>query len=62
MKLTGNRCQCPACGEYFGSVYAFDAHRRGDHAVSRWCDTSGMVRSKRGYFVSSAKPRRAFQK
>ena len=30
-KLTGNRCQCPACGEYFGSVRGFDRHRVGEY-------------------------------
>jgi hypothetical protein len=30
--LTGSRCQCPACGEYFASVAAFDRHRVGAFA------------------------------
>jgi hypothetical protein len=30
--LTGSRCQCPACGEYFASVTVFDRHRVGDFA------------------------------
>jgi len=29
MKLTGSRCQCRACGEYFNSTSAFDKHRFG---------------------------------
>ncbi len=32
MKLTGRRCQCAACGEYFNTVFAFDKHRTGSHA------------------------------
>lgn len=26
-RLTGSRCLCRRCGEYFNSVYAFDRHR-----------------------------------
>lgn len=28
-KLTGCRCQCPTCGEFFGNVRGFDRHRIG---------------------------------
>lgn len=28
MKLTGSRCRCRACGEYFNSTKAFDRHRK----------------------------------
>ncbi len=28
-RLTGNRCRCSACGEYFNSVSTFDRHRHG---------------------------------
>jgi|GEM_PF-1646855 len=31
-RLTGNRCQCPTCGEYFNGVQPFDKHRTGDYA------------------------------
>ncbi|WP_233867197.1 hypothetical protein [Paraburkholderia adhaesiva] len=27
--LTGDRNQCPTCGAFFNSTYAFDAHRTG---------------------------------
>lgn len=27
--LTGNRCLCRACGNYFSTVRNFDSHRRG---------------------------------
>lgn len=39
--LTGNRCLCRACGEYFSTVGNFDRHRR-----NRECqppDTVGLV-------------------
>ena len=32
LRLTGSRCQCPACGEYFNSTSTFDRHRVGDFA------------------------------
>lgn len=31
-RLTGNRTQCTACGEYFSSTRSFDRHRVGDFA------------------------------
>ena len=30
--LTGSRCMCPQCGEYFSSVATFDRHRVGGFA------------------------------
>lgn len=27
--LSGNRCQCPACGDWFNSTSTFDRHRVG---------------------------------
>ena len=36
-KLTGKRCQCPGCGEYFSTVSNFDRHRKGKHGVDRHC-------------------------
>jgi len=37
VELKGNRCQCPACGEYFSRPRAFDRHRVGDHAkLDEW--------------------------
>ena len=30
-KLTGNRCQCPTCGDYFNGVQPFDKHRVGQY-------------------------------
>jgi hypothetical protein len=28
-RLTGSRCRCPTCGEYFNSTSVFDRHRVG---------------------------------
>lgn len=32
LRLTGNRCQCTACGLPFSSVREFDRHRTGSYA------------------------------
>jgi hypothetical protein len=59
-KLTGNRCQCPTCGEYFTSARAFDRHRTGSYAkpgqpYTRRCmtvaemDAAGFERNARGF-------------
>lgn len=62
MKLTGDRCQCPACDEYFNSTAAFDKHRRGEHGVNRHCLTPetmlerGMSKNKTGFWITSAMP------
>lgn len=68
--LNGCRCQCAACGQYFGSERAFDRHRVGDYAApGRWQGTrrclsvfdmlaDGWVRSGRG-FLLTPDPRRA---
>jgi len=59
MKLTGSRCQCRACGEYFNSAFAFDKHRIGEHGKTRRCMTSnemsgkGMERNQALFWVSS---------
>lgn len=56
--LTGQRNQCPGCGEYFRSNYAFDMHRTGKHGVDRRCRTKeemlakGMGVNHFGYWVS----------
>lgn len=46
-----NYCQCSACGEYFRSPAAFDAHRKGP-ATDRHCDASGLVKNAAGYWVT----------
>lgn len=35
LPLGTNFCKCPACGEYFGGVQAFDDHRVGPAADRR---------------------------
>lgn len=68
--LRGCRCQCTACGEYFGSERAFDRHRVGGYAeLGQWQGTrrclalpdllaDGWQRSARG-FLLQPDPRRA---
>jgi len=45
-KLTGMRCRCSGCGEYFNSVSVFDQHRTGD-ATMRRCLTVDDMMAKR---------------
>lgn len=60
MKLSGNRCQCPTCGQFFNSVSVFDRHRVGsfdDPANPRRCLTTrqmlakGFAQNGKGYWV-----------
>ena len=55
MKLTGNRCRCAACGEYFNSVAAFDMHRAGRPDGRRCEEPSGigMAKNNAGFWVTS---------
>lgn len=63
-KLTGNRCQCTACGEFFSSPRSFDRHRIGDYAKRRECIpaaqllTNGWTRTSRG-FMQEPRAKRA---
>lgn len=63
-KLTGCRCQCVACGQYFGNVRGFDRHQVGEHHARRRClgvdemIRSGWARDGRG-FLLTPDPRRA---
>jgi hypothetical protein len=52
-KLTGNRCQCTACGEYFNGLTGFDCHRIGEHGVDHRCMTVAEMTGK-GWCKSSA--------
>jgi hypothetical protein len=55
--LTGCRCQCVACGDYFGNVVGFDRHRVGDFGAGRRCLTAGelvsrrWIRNERGFWL-----------
>lgn len=58
MKLTGDRNQCPTCGEYFNSTFAFDKHRTGKHGLDRHCLkieqmlALGMEKNNAGFWIS----------
>jgi hypothetical protein len=62
--LRGDHSQCPGCGEYFNSTYAFDKHRTGRYApMQRRClsldemRALGMVISATGWWLSMASKR-----
>jgi hypothetical protein len=46
MTLTGNRCQCAACGRYFSRTSVFDKHRTGDFGKDRRCMTDDEMQQK----------------
>lgn len=60
-KLTGNRCQCTACGKYFNGAQPFDKHRVGEYGVNRHCLTvaemgrCGWKRNVAGFWCERAK-------
>lgn len=60
--LTGQRNQCPTCGELFKSNAAFDKHRTGRFGIDRRCRTvsemesKGMSRNAKGYWITAANP------
>lgn len=57
-KLTGNRCRCAACGEFFNSVSVFEAHRVGAHGPTRRClsvdemRALGWLMNPAGFWIS----------
>lgn len=61
MRLTGDRCQCSACGLFFNSTAAFDKHRDGP-MIQRRClsdvemRAKGMAVNARGFWVSALNP------
>jgi hypothetical protein len=64
MKLTGDRNQCPGCGQYFNSSHAFDKHRAGQHKDNgRYCldrvemVKAGMVLGSDGFWRGSEMPK-----
>ncbi len=65
LKLTGNRCRCPACGEHFNGTAGFDFHRVGEHGVNRRCLTvaemtaKGYGRNTAGFWVTDSHAQRA---
>lgn len=63
--LTGSRCQCTVCWDYFGSERGFDRHRVGEvGSPNRRCLTAselaaaGWDRDARGFWLQPD-PRRA---
>lgn len=58
-RLTGDRNQCPTCGEFFNSTTAFDAHRTGPFGgangrpARRRCLSADEMRAK-GMTVNTA--------
>lgn len=47
--LSGDRNQCPSCGEFFNSTLAFESHRTGAHgAVNSVRNSSGIPRERHG--------------
>ncbi len=70
MRLTGNRCRCSACGEYFNSVWTFDGHRVGnwqDRGANRRClsvsemQARGWLRNDAGFWISGKRPMSAMR-
>jgi hypothetical protein len=68
VKLSGDRNECPGCGELFNSTRAFDVHRIGKFGKpvpegGRRCSTvaemmqSGMAKNAAGFWVTSANPK-----
>lgn len=62
-KLTGDRCKCSACGEYFNSTKAFDKHRRGKYMPNeRRClskeemEIKKMSLSEKGFWITDKMP------
>lgn len=60
--LRGDHNQCPSCGEFFNSTYAFEKHRIGKHGVDRRCMTTeemiaaGMSLSKDDFWITGKMP------
>ena len=52
-KLTGRRCQCCGCGEYFNGERGFDRHRVGVHGVNRRCLSIAEM-TARGWYRNAA--------
>src|SRR6185437_5697649 len=52
-KLTGRRCQCCGCGEYFNGERGFDRHRVGVYGVNRRC-LSAAEMTTRGWYRNAA--------
>lgn len=65
-KLSGNRCQCTGCNEYFNSDFAFERHRVGSHKGNRRRCLSltemvvkGFSRNAKGFLITESCQQRA---
>lgn len=64
-RLTGNRNQCTACGEYFNGTQPFDRHRVGRFGIDRRCLTgeemfaAGFTRNDAGFWTTESAAQRA---
>ena len=62
MRLSGQRNQCPSCGEPFNSNAAFDKHRTGQFGKDRRCMSvdemlaHGMAKNAAGWWVTALNP------
>ena len=55
LPIGSNRCQCGGCALYFGSVAAFDKHRRdGRCLTAEQMRDKGMAVNEKGYWVTEA--------
>ena len=62
-KLAGDHNQCPGCGEYFNSTFAFDKHRTGPYDRRRCLmapemRAAGMTKNKADWWISEASKHR----
>ncbi len=68
-KLTGNRCQCTDCGDYFNGLDAFDRHRVGSFAKAAQANTrrcltvaemeaAGLIRNAAGFWMADSRAQR----
>jgi len=59
--LRGDRCRCPACGEYLNSTGMFDRHRTGKYPERRCLTPAGMLergfrKNAAGFWIRSEHP------
>jgi hypothetical protein len=65
-KLTGQRCQCTSCKEFFNRERIFDRHRVGVHGVNRGClsvaemAARGWRRNAAGFWIMDSPERAVF--
>ena len=61
MNLTGNKCECTACGQFFNRVSTFDKHRVGTLGASRRCLSVDEMAAKgwrlndKGFWLTEAR-------